>query len=250
MTGIETKTLFDGELSRQAMARTLDNLMKERQLSVLQAAKEADVCEQDIKDIKSFKASLDLSFDVLSKLGCDFKLWTSAEREPLCEQLRSEKKSFALNKGVFQASANRDDLGKAFAEIRAFLKLTQEQAVKELGVTYQSARVVEAATSNPSVGKIADHSNAMGYQAEIVFTKRLSHSFKVKADKVLTSQALAKIREAEGLKKAHVAQLLGVVPQSVYNIEKGESNTGIDKLERYANAVGYDLSVLFTPHIV
>jgi len=62
--------IFEGELSREAVAETLKSVMQQRGLSVRMTAAAAGVGAKEIQRITSGEATIDKGLKVLSELGC------------------------------------------------------------------------------------------------------------------------------------------------------------------------------------
>ena len=69
--------------------------------------------------------------------------------------------------------------------------------------------------------------------------------------KVLLEQSLAQLlysaRETAGLSLAHTAKRSGLTRSRVQELEQEGADLDLDTLQRYANALGYDLQIVFIP---
>lgn len=54
---------------------------------------------------------------------------------------------------------------------------------------------------------------------------------------------LAEIRKQQGLTLQELADAVGVHRQRIFDVEHGENNTQVDKLDQMLDALGYELTI-------
>lgn len=132
-------------------------------------------------------------------------------------------------------------IGSRLAAARRDANVTQIKIAHDIGSTQPSIARLERDSSQPNLRTIQRYADAIRTRVVADFEKS-GHSVPgVPLSDIVT--ALSDLRKENQLTQMEVAARMGATQPIIARLEKGDSQPNLKTIERYANAVGYEIAL-------
>jgi transcriptional regulator with XRE-family HTH domain len=132
-------------------------------------------------------------------------------------------------------------IGSRLAAARRDASVTQIKIAHEISSTQPSIARLERDSSQPNLRTIQRYADAIKTRVVADFEKDGHSVTGVPLDDIVV--AISDLRKENQLTQTEVAARMGATQPIIARLEKGDSQPNLKTIERYANAVGYEIGL-------
>ena len=132
-------------------------------------------------------------------------------------------------------------IGRRLAAARRDANITQIKIAHDVGSTQPSIARLEQDSSQPNLRTIQRYADAIRTRVVADFDKAGQSVSGVPLSEIVST--LSDLRKENQLTQTEIAARMGATQPIIARLEKGESQPNLKTIERYANAIGYEIGL-------